>query len=249
MLHTLLTAPAPAMLWMGNNGFVLSDGTHLIATDLDLHLNERLWPPAVSAEELAAHLDLLMITHGHTDHFNPETVRCLLRAGRCRFLIPESCREIAKAIHGLEERALFCKPGQQLNDPILVKCLRAVHGHIGGSVYSGASMLDCGYRFVFGGLRFYQPGDTLLLEEHLDMHDVDVLFVSPTEHNMGVENAVRLIRSIGPKAIVLQHHSTYAEHPDNRFWAHGYVNELLHALSPEERARCIVPDPHRIIQL
>lgn len=249
MLRTLLHAPAPSMLWLGNNGFVISDGAHLIATDLDLHLNERLWPPAVSAEELAAHLDLLMITHGHTDHFNPETVRCLLGADRCRFWIPESCRAIAQGIEGLTERAVFCRPGQRLHEPVAAECLRAVHGHIGASVYSGASLLDCGYRFAFGGLQFYQPGDTLLLEEHLDMRGVDVLFVSPTEHNLGVENAVKLIRSVQPKTIVLQHHSTYAEQPENRFWAHGYVKELLHALSPEERARCIVPDPHRVIPL
>jgi len=250
MLSQFRQSPCPSMLWQGNNGFLLYDGSRMIATDLDLTLPERLAPPTVDLDELAQQLDVLMITHGHGDHFNAGTVRCLLRHSRCRFVIPESCRELARSMDGLAGRSVFCKPGDHLELPGLsVDCLRAVHGHIGYSVYSGASLLDCGYRFVFGGLRFYQPGDTLLLEEHLDMQGVDVLFVSPTEHNMGVDNAARLIRTVQPQKVVFQHHSTYREAPDNRFWTHGYVQEVLDALSPEERARCIVPNQHTVVSL
>ena len=250
MLNALRNGPFPALLWQGNDGFILWDGQRMIATDLDLTLEERLHPAGVQLDELAAQLDLLLITHGHEDHFSAETVRGLLKGSRCRFIIPESCREKAMGIAGLEERAIFSKPGDRLDwNGIAIQCIRAVHGHIGGTVYSGASMLDCGYRFAFGGLTFYQPGDTLLLEEHLDMQGVDVLFVSPTEHNLGVENALRLIRMIKPKKVVLQHHSTYREHAENRFWAHGYVQELLDAMLPEERAACIVPDQNTIIFL
>ncbi|MBR5546985.1 MAG: MBL fold metallo-hydrolase [Clostridia bacterium] len=250
MLKTLQNGPFPAMLWQGNDGFILSDGQRMIATDLDLTLNERLLPPTVALDELAQTLDWLMITHGHEDHFSTATVRHLLKGNRCRFIIPESCREKAAAIPGLKARTVFVRPGDRpAPDGIPLECLRAVHGHIGGTVYSGASMLDCGYRFTFGGLNFYQPGDTVLLEEHLEMHGVDVLFISPTEHNLGVENAVRLIRMLTPKKIILQHHSTYREQPDNLFWAHGYVPELLAALNDEERVCCMVPDQNTVIQL
>ena len=250
MLTTLMNSSFPAALWQGNNGFILCDGKRMIATDLDLTLPERLWPPTVDADALTAQLDVLIITHGHEDHFSTETVKRLLRGNRCRFLIPESCREKALSIEGLVQRAVFVKPGDHPEaDGLHVECIRAVHGHIGGTVYSGASMLDCGYVFRFGGLRFYQPGDTVLLEEHLDMQNIDVLFVSPTEHNMGVDNAVRLIRLLKPCRVILQHHSTYREQPDNLFWTHGYVQELLAALSPEESARCVVPEPHAVIRL
>lgn len=250
MLKTLQNGPFPAMLWQGNDGFILSDGRRMIATDLDLTQEERLLPPTVDPGELAGQLDWLLITHEHEDHFCAETVKALLEGSRCRFVIPESCREKAAAIPGLEERTVFARPGDQLNlDGMPVTCLRAVHGHIGGAVYSGANLLDCGYRFTFGGLTFYQPGDTVLLEEHLDMHGVDVLFVSPTEHNLGVENALRLIRMVKPQKVVLQHHSTYVEDAENYFWTHGYVQELLDAMLPEERAVCVVPDQNSIISL
>ena len=249
MLHQLLTSAPPALLWQGNDGFLLWDGRHLIATDLDLTLSERLQPPTVSLDELAQRLDLLMITHGHGDHFNQATVQALLRHDSCQFLIPESCRAIACSMEGLEARSRFCQPGDRLDAPLPIECLRAVHGHIGGSIYSGASMLDCGYRFRFGGLTFYQPGDTVLLQEHLEMPPVDVLFVSPTEHNLGVDNAVRLIRMLRPGRVILQHHSTYHETPENRFWTHGYVQEVLEALTPQERLRCVVPEQGRVISL
>lgn len=250
MLSALKNTQPPAMLWQGNNGFILWNGQRMIATDLDLTLSERLQPPEVDMDELAQNLDWLMITHGHGDHFNEGTVKKLLAHSRCRFLIPESCRAQAMAIPGLMERTTLCRPGEEWNlDGMQVRCIRAVHGHIGGSVYSGASMLDCGYLFRFGGLRFYQPGDTLLLEEHFDIRDVDVLFVSPTEHNMGVENAVKFIRMIRPERVVFQHHSTYRESPENRFWTHGYVDEVLSALTMEERKRCIIPTQTKPISI
>lgn len=250
MLQALKNGPFPALLWQGNDGFIICDGERIIGTDLDLTLSERILPPTADMNELAESLDFLLITHGHEDHFSTATVKRLLSGKRCRFVIPESCREKARAIEGLETRAIFCRPGDHLDlEGISVDCIRAVHGHIGGTVYSGASMLDCGYRFTFGGIRFYQPGDTLLLEEHLSMRCTDVLFVSPTEHNMGVENAVRLIRMLEPGKVIIQHHSTYREQPDNLFWTHGYVQELLDALSAEERVKCAVPDQDTVILL
>ena len=250
MLKQLLNAAGPAALWQGNDGFLLWDGNRLVATDLDFTLAERLWPPTVRLEELAQQLDWLFITHEHEDHFSTATVQNLLQHNRCRFVIPESCRKKAMSIEGLAERAVFCKPGDHLAlDGLTVDCVRAVHGHIGGTVYSGASMQDCGYQCTFGGLRFYQPGDTILLEEHLSMQSPDVLFVSPTEHNMGVENALRFVRWLRPKKIILQHHSTYTEDEPNYFWSHGYVEELLSAMNEEERSRCVVPDSRILISL
>ena len=250
MLDQLQKSPAPAALWQGNDGFILFDGKRMIATDLDLTLGERIQQPAVEMDRLAEQLDLLMITHAHEDHFSTATVKKLLQKDHCRFLIPESCREKAMNIDGLAARSTFVKPGMMLEAAgVQFHCIRAIHGHIGGSVYSGASALDCGYRFTFGGLTFYQPGDTLLLEEHMDMKGVDVLFVSPTDHNTGFEHTVRLIRMLKPERIIFQHHSTYHENDDNRFWTHGYIQETLALLTPEERAKCVIPDQYSVVLL
>ena len=60
MLAKLQNSPAPALLWQGNDGFILWDGKTLIATDLDLTLGERILPPTAVVDELAEKLDVLM---------------------------------------------------------------------------------------------------------------------------------------------------------------------------------------------
>ena len=74
-------ANAPAVWWQGNDGFLFSDGTRLIATDLDLFNPERKWAPTVDLEELCEALDWLFITHGHEDHYNTATVEYLFKNG------------------------------------------------------------------------------------------------------------------------------------------------------------------------
>ncbi|MFN2154198.1 MAG: hypothetical protein ACK2UX_03090, partial [Anaerolineae bacterium] len=75
-----------------------------------------------------------------------------------------------------------------------------------------------------------QPGDTVLLHDHLELTNVDVLFVSPTEHNMGVARAAILINALEPAHIFPQHWGTYVETDANRYWTKGYPDELVAVL-------------------
>ena len=70
----------------------------------------------------------------------------------------------------------------------------------------------------------------MLLQEHLELQDVDVLFVSPTEHNMQVTDSKLLIETLDPGVIIPQHFDTYTQEPDNLFWTKGYVDELRNSL-------------------
>lgn len=247
--------------WLGNDGWLFAHDGHLIATDLDFFSAELILPPFTELEELAQALDYLLVTHAHGDHYNVETIRYLLGRGRCTIILPESCRSVAHE-HGLDpERIIFTKSGfaelDLLQNPLPVvrtggmvsglptwlniEAIRALHGHIGGSVYTGASVGDCGYIIGMGGKRIVQPGDSVLLEEHLSLHDIDLLLVSPTEHNMGIEKARYLIEAIRPGRVFAQHFNTYRESPENAFWTHGYQQELLNALSQEMRTRYAIP--------
>jgi len=53
LLGTLQNSPLPALLWQGNDGLILFDGSRMIATDLDLTLGERILPPTVDMDKLA----------------------------------------------------------------------------------------------------------------------------------------------------------------------------------------------------
>lgn len=172
------------LLWTGNDGWLLWDGERLMGIDLDFTNPLRTEPPRVGLPAVAKRLALHLISHAHEDHFSGDTCRVLLEAGGCQFVVPKSCAGKAAELGIPLRRMRLAAPGDAFSPAgVEVVCIRAIHGHIDGSVYSGASLQDCGYRFRFGGLSFYEPGDTLLLEEHANMEPVDVLFVSPTEHN------------------------------------------------------------------
>ncbi len=248
-----LCAPTAGVraLWTGNDGWLLWDGQHLIATDLDLIGGcTRLQPPPVDVHELAKALRLLFISHEHGDHFCRETCRVLLNEGECLFVVPESCVQAARELGIPQGRMRIVRPGVQFAAAgAQVACIRALHGHLLGTVYQGANMADCGYRFTFGGLCFYQPGDTVLLHEHLEMSGIDVLFVSPTEHNTWIENSKRMIESIVPRITLAQHFGTYDMPAENDFWTRGYTQELRAALSPSSAEGLIIPNQQDILTL
>ena len=58
------------------------------------------------------------------------------------------------------------------------------------------------------------------------MHDIDLAFVSPTEHNMHIKNSLRYLSQLAPKYIFPQHYGSYTVSPDNAFWTRGFVDEL-----------------------
>lgn len=227
-----------SLCWFGNDGFVLNSNGTFFSFDLYFTDRERITPFSFDTDFLKQNLSHFFITHEHEDHFNSETVSDFLKNGKCVFVVPKSCEEKARALKIPEERLLIVKPKDEFSfGEISVRCVRAIHGHIGQSVYSGASTLDCGYIVNVGGVKLYQPGDTLLLEEHYEMGGTDVLFVSPTEHNTKVVQSKQLIEMLKPKFIFPQHHSTYVEAEDNFFWTHGYVDELYEALSEEDKSK------------
>ena len=243
-------AHQPAILWTGNDGWILSDGSLVLATDLDFYLSLRLSPAPVTLAELGPALDLLLITHEHDDHFSAATVSELIRTSDCCFMLPYSCLEKADQIGIPASRRLMIRPGQkQTYAGIEFSAVRALHGHLYQSVYKGASLDDCGYTFTLGGCSMYQPGDTVLLQEHLEMPSADVLFVSPTEHNTHIKPSCQMISAIRPKWVVAQHFGTYQSNADNTFWTQGYPDELRAQLDDQYQRHFIIPKPGEIYQL
>lgn len=236
----LETKDALALLWEGNDSWLIKSETMLFAFDLDLFNPERIKPCTLNLELLCNTLDMLLITHEHEDHFNTETCKLLNEKSKCIFVIPKSCVAKAKAIGIQDERMIIVEPKTKLiYKKLEIECVRAIHGHIGQSVYSGANCYDCGYLITIGNQTLYQPGDTILLEEHSNMPKIDILFISPTDHNMKIKQSADVINSINPKYIFPQHHSTYVECEENMFWSHGYVDELYNELTDIYRRRFI----------
>ena len=220
-----------ALCWLGNLSWLIYSDGQLLATDLDLDREARMRASPVSTIEIAPLLDVHLITHEHEDHFSSPTCKVLAERSGCTFLVPANCAEKARTLGIPGSRVRVARPGEPFDLPgVHVEPQRALHGHLHGSVYRRANLEDCGYVITLGGVTLFQPGDTVLLHQHLELSGIDVLFVSPTEHNTHVDRSAVLIRAVAPAYIFPQHYGTYVPTDANRYWTVGYPDELKAAL-------------------
>ena len=233
-----------ALWWVGNAGWLVKAGDLLVGIDLDLESEERIQPPPVSSEELAGEIDLAFATHHHGDHFNARTLAKLAARPRCTFVLPETCLAEARSAGIPGDRIVVPQPLHPFEvKGVSVRPLHAVHGNQMFTVltrepdFVESIAHSCGYLVRLGGRTFFWPGDSVLTEEHLALRDVNVLFVSPTVHNMHVDRSAILINALQPDLIIPQHFGTYREDDQNRFWTKGYPDELRLALSADLQKR------------
>ncbi|MFC2087137.1 MBL fold metallo-hydrolase [Bacteroidota bacterium] len=225
--------------WLGNIGWLLYAENKLIAFDLDLLDDLRINPSPISLKAIASRLDVHFVTHEHDDHFNQATSEVLAQHSDCLFVIPEFCRPKAERIRIPDERIVIATP----NEPFEIKGIDvhpipAMHGHKKFTIVfrSPHTYKGCGYKIRLAGKVIMQPGDSVLLLEHLEQTDVNVLFVSPTVHNMYIDRSSVLIQEIKPDYTFPQHFGTYKQNEKNEYWTKGYPDELYNVL-PEEFKR------------
>jgi len=215
-----------ALWWTGNAGWLMRRGDVLLGVDLILEeepfleefsMDVRYQRP-VRASDLKA-LDYAIVTHAHGDHFGRITSRVLLEESECRFVLPRSCIAVADELGIPAERRIVAEPGRSIRlDGVTLHPLHALHGDRYGSVYREASFEDCGYVLDFSGSRVLHPGDSVLLQEHLELKDIAVLLVSITEHNTWIENSARMANHLEPELILPMHYDTYTK---DIFWTIG----------------------------
>lgn len=239
-----------AIWWTGHNGWLIKSGNLLVSTDLALEYGGRSVPAPVSALEIAPELDIYLVTHAHSDHFDPKTARIFIKNSKCIFVLPESTLKIAREIGIPQERIRVAKPREPFE--LLgarIEPIRAIHGNANFAVYLDANLQDCGYVITVGGKRLLQPGDSVLSEDQLLQEKIDVLFFSPTEHNTYIDQSVILINRLSPAYILPQHHSTMAYDERDRFWAKGYVAEVKIRLSKPLQERYYILDQGGFLEI
>jgi len=232
-----------AVWWTGQNGWLIKLGEVLIATDLVLEDPQRISPPPITSAALASELDISFITHEHGDHFHGKTSRVLARESECVFVVPQNCVQKARQLGIPDNRIHIARPRQPfVLKGIDVRPLRALHGNPKYAVHEKANLEDCGYLIRSQGKTLLQPGDSVLLEDHLFLEHVDLLFFSPTVHNTHIDRSVILINELEPDYVLPQHRSTYRETADNQYWTHAYVQEVKWLLSKSLQQRYHVLD-------
>ncbi|HEY5917150.1 MAG TPA: MBL fold metallo-hydrolase [Chryseolinea sp.] len=228
--------------WAGHNSWIIKSGDIVVSTDLYLENDSRISPAPITPEEIATEIDISFVTHGHGDHFNENTTKILLEKSSCIFVMPESCLPVARKLKIPDSRIVVAKPRESFEvKGVKVDAVRAIHGNANFAIYFEANLQDCGYVIHLGGKSFLQPGDSYLLEDHLFLKNINVLFFSPTEHNMYIDRSLILINTLNPDYAFPQHHSTIAVNDGNRFWAKGYPDEVKIRLSQALKEKYHIP--------
>jgi L-ascorbate metabolism protein UlaG (beta-lactamase superfamily) len=233
-----------AIWWTGNAGWLIKSDNLLIGIDLDLSNDEKVQPPPITAAQLAGSLDVAFVSHHHGDHCNVPTIRALATAGKCLFVLPQPCLKEVAELGISKDRIIVPEPLHPFDiKGIHVEPIHAIHGNQEFTVLTREPDFvekiahNCGYVLNIQGKRFLHPGDSVLTEEHLGLKNIDVLFVSPTVHNMHTDRSMILINHLQPAYIFPQHFGTYRETEEEAFWMHGYPDELKQRLSEELQKR------------
>ncbi|MFL5825035.1 MAG: MBL fold metallo-hydrolase [Thermoleophilaceae bacterium] len=183
-----------ALDWLGHSGFRLRAGRSNVYID----------PYRVAAD--APKADLILITHGHYDHFSPQDVELLSHNGT--WLVGPAA--VAERVAG---QVISLRPGEVVDDELV----RGVHVSAvaayntskrdqSGNVFHPPDAGFLGYDLNVGGERLYHAGDTDVIPEMDDVAGVDLALLPVSgRYVMTPGEAAEAARRIQPRLAVPMH--------------------------------------------
>ncbi len=227
------TRPPPgtlALWWLGQSGFLVKSRHGLLAVDLYLseHLTNkyestsrphlRMTRAPIRGKDLDQ-VDLVLASHKHSDHFDPETLPDLMAASPALLVLPEAIRDHAGALSLPADRLLGLDSGESVERAgFRVRAVPAAHE--GLDTDRAGRHLYLGYVIESEGLRIYHSGDTLAYEglcEHLGPGPLDVMLLpingrEPARGvpgNMSAAQAIDLAVKLRPRFVVPHHYDMF----------------------------------------
>ena len=227
--------------WLGQAGFVITAGGRRLLIDPYLSdtladkyrgsamPHDRMMPAPVSLVGLGA-IDLVAITHHHTDHMDPGTLAPLAAAQPgLLFVVPAASREEAVRRIGVPISRLRLIDAGRSVEPwpgLTISALRAAHETIERDAAGHHRFLGYVLRFEVGArsLTVLHSGDTVPFPGQVEeaaafQPDVMLLPVNGRSTalaargvpgNMTLDEAVEFGRAVGAGAIVAHHHGMFA---------------------------------------
>jgi L-ascorbate metabolism protein UlaG (beta-lactamase superfamily) len=168
--------PAPGVsgiVWLGQAGFWIETGTARVLIDPYLsdslarkyagQVNDhrRMMPPPILPQDLPRP-DVVLITHAHTDHMDPDTLAPLAaRFPDCPFVVPAACQKVALGRIGALAPVVPADAGQVIKAApgVTVHVLPAAHETLEKEAQGQHMFL--GYGILSNGLRLYHSGDCI----------------------------------------------------------------------------------------
>lgn len=192
--------------WLGQAGLLLETGDTKIICDPYLSnsvvkvnpKNERRYP--VDERFLKIKPDVLLLTHDHLDHTDPETLPHYLKNdGSILVLAPKNAWEIARQFGGNHNYVMFNRHTVFSYNGIRFRAVKAEHSDL------------CAIGFIIEAEEktYYITGDTLYNEEiFADLpQNIDVMFlpINGVGNNMNSTDAVMFAERVNPKIAVPLH--------------------------------------------
>lgn len=178
-----------ALWWTGQAGFLLRHREVRIGVDLYLsdslarkyagrpYPHRRMVPVPVAPGSLSM-LDLVLCTHAHTDHMDPDTLAAIAAASpACRFVVPraERAKALERGVPADRLIAVTAGDARTLADGVSLSVVPAAHEERQQDADGNEVFL--GYVLRLGSRTLYHPGDCVPYEGQagwLEPHAIDL---------------------------------------------------------------------------
>lgn len=228
--------------FMGQAGFIF-ESEKGIRVGVDLYLSDcceryfgfkRLMPYFAEASSLD--LDILVCTHAHFDHFDPDSVPVILSNPKTRLVAACDVKAEAERLGLKEEKITYLKEGDiaTIGD-IVIEAIPCDHGEDTPDAI--------GLMLLINGKRIIIAGDTCFHEEYFTSEkvkgaDVLILPINGAYGNLNEKEAARAVALAKPNLAIPCHYWNFAEHGGN---PQIFVEELQ-KLSTDEKHILMRPD-------
>lgn len=171
------------LFWLGQAGFWLETGQYSILIDPYLsdslahkyagkkHDHVRMMPPPISVAHMPKP-DMVLVTHAHTDHMDPDTLGPLQRQfPGTIFVVPKACIDIARDRIGATATLIEVCADQQVSplEGLTLSVFPAAHEDLRRD--EDGNHVFLGYGIEVDGFRLYHSGDSIPyegLQERID---------------------------------------------------------------------------------
>ncbi|MCD6385324.1 MBL fold metallo-hydrolase [Candidatus Sumerlaeota bacterium] len=257
-----------ALVWLGQAGFAIKYKDYLIFIDpyLSDYLAKkyaetktphiRLMPSPLRAEEVEG-LSLVLCTHTHSDHMDPETLPVLAeRNPECKFIVPRASLSKALEIGLPEEKIYGMDAGEtfRYGTEIMIEALASAHEELKTNKRGEHYFL--GYILFLGNIKIYHSGDCVPykgLEDNLKGKNITVALLPVNGRderrrglgipgNFNVAEAINLCQRCHILLLIPHHFGMFSFNTVS-------IDAIRRETQRNKDIECIIPNPNVVYLL